>query len=1652
MSYRSFLLSCVTLSLISACGGGGGGSDSPPVNSASSIAVSISSAFSSSSSVSSINPDDPDNDGLINSVDLDDDGDGVEDERDAFPLDSTESADFDLDAVGDNQDTDDDNDGVADTSDNVKELIVDLSVNIFPASAFSYDHSRNLAYVANKSARKLDVYDLKTQKVIKSFSFTQMPERIYLAKDKSILYVSLLSREHDSYNFEALSGSIAVIDLASMQVQKTLQIDTDPYDFFVTTSGILVVASGSGQWSEIVAYNASSGSRINSVFFRQQSRLSLHPSETLFYAANTDLSPSDFSKINITAGGVSGAQDSPYHGDHRINGRVWAIPDGEYVISKGGDLFNASDLTFVRMVTPVGVGIEDVVFDPENDVAALVLSNNTVQILNLQSMQVIENITFPGNVFSIALDNEALYILTDIGGVVSHVKRPHPCAACKNNQPPVGRFIWQSGAGTTADLFNFDASTSSDPESETLNYRWDINADGVWDTEFLTSPNYSTKFITPGVKFVRLQVKDKWGLVASVTKSFEVTQGVDLGLVPVDVLPNYFDFEITDTLIDSVHGKMYLTSAEQKRIYIVDIETGVAEKYFDLPVIPDRLSINADSSKVFVTLLDKPKEPYYYSSATNTGYISVIDATSGTLVSTTNLNFEPLDLYATETSNTLVVGRSNYYSNIYVFNADSLQFTNSNISVNYNDASAMAYTGGNLYVASWSQINKYSFSSGQLAHVTSSQYNGNIVGYKLWLSPDGSRLITEYGAVFNTANLSYVTSIDASEIENVVFDAASKTALLTFGSGELKVMNLQSYELFKTQTLSGVNQELAIIDGQYYLITEILGATSITSISNPCTQCASNTLPNSLFSATPETGTTATLFSFDGSGSSDLESGQLTYRWDLNGDNVWDGNFAMSVLASKKFTLPGSKTIKLQVKDEFGAVSTSSLIVNVTQGIDSGVAEVNPTANQFPFSLPVSSIDEARAFVYALDTSRNRLYFINAATGLTEKYISFEFLPEKMVMSKDGSKLYVTLLPKDRNSYTYEDDRSTYLAVVDLDLQAHTDTFILEFDANDMIASASDELIFIGLTRNYQRMLYVVDAVDGQTITSSSQYPPTKLVAVSEANQFIDVDYSYITKYDYSSGSMVAQRISVWEKQYYVGSMAWQVPGQNLLLTSTGRLISKTNGDVVKILISDASITYAKFYESDKIAVLYLTDGTLTTINLLTFDIVQSTSYQSVQDFGIVDEELVVVRNYYPQPISILTTAVHPCLDCATNQPPEASFSYSSDTDTTASVYTFDASASQDPEAQTLYYRWDFNDDNIWDSAFSTSATITKKFSTPGNKLIRLQIKDNLGFTDIYEQTISVSQGIDFGTVYTNTLANQFSFVVFDAEIDVTNSKLYVTDRTQKRLYVVNLITGFIERYFEFEYFPESVAINPNGSKLYLSLALQDHSSYWWEEDQAGYIAELDLENSSIVSVFEIDIDPADIALTNNKILVSSASGQWTYIHAYSTTTHELLGATSTYQGAKLAVDPNGQWLFSMDVGLSPSDIYKHNIQGVGIDSGDDSPYHGDYKVSGDIWVTPDGQYVLTRAGDVFRVSDMTYVVSFFTDYNQFIDVTFDVENNKMIAVTSENVLMSVDLTDLSVSLLATDQVNVIKIFYLDQAVYSLYNNSSTTGLRALEI
>ncbi len=93
------------------------------------------------------------------------------------------------------------------------------------------------------------------------------------------------------------------------------------------------------------------------------------------------------------------------------------------------------------------------------------------------------------------------------------------------NQAPTASFSMAPESGSVSTTFAADGSASSDPEDgNNLQYRWDWDNDGIYDTTFSAGKTASHSYTTSGIKVIKLQVKDAGGLTAVATKEVVVTQ------------------------------------------------------------------------------------------------------------------------------------------------------------------------------------------------------------------------------------------------------------------------------------------------------------------------------------------------------------------------------------------------------------------------------------------------------------------------------------------------------------------------------------------------------------------------------------------------------------------------------------------------------------------------------------------------------------------------------------------------------------------------------------------------------------------------------------------------------------------------------------------------------------------------------------------------------------------------------------------------------------------------------------------------------------------------------------------------------------------------------------------------------------------------
>ncbi|WP_189609206.1 YncE family protein [Saccharospirillum salsuginis] len=357
---------------------------------------------------------DTDGDGNSNAIDSDDDNDGIADDQDAFPWDANEWSDHDGDGIGDVADPDDDNDGIDDAQDTLLSDLYPLPDSLPVITESMLLPSKGYVVFSHKDDNSVTILNVPEMTEAASINFSRMPNRMTVSPDISTLYIALMDNEFvNSTDETGQSGAVAIIDLSDLTLTGTLPVEVDPYDLVATDSGHIVVSSGSDQWTTIEKYDTSNSLLLDSATIRQRSRLFLSADQSRVFAADTDLNPSDIESFDISGDTIVSEGDSPYHGDHRMSGNVWATPNGDYLITRGGDLFNALDMTFVDELTVSGVMVEAIGFDTVNSKVLLAQSNGRIKQFASTTMAAETEWTMYGTPFDISLANGDRYYLTD---------------------------------------------------------------------------------------------------------------------------------------------------------------------------------------------------------------------------------------------------------------------------------------------------------------------------------------------------------------------------------------------------------------------------------------------------------------------------------------------------------------------------------------------------------------------------------------------------------------------------------------------------------------------------------------------------------------------------------------------------------------------------------------------------------------------------------------------------------------------------------------------------------------------------------------------------------------------------------------------------------------------------------------------------------------------------------------------------------------------------------------------------------------------------------------------------------------------------------------------------------------------------------------
>jgi len=144
--------------------------------------------------------------------------------------------------------------------------------------------------------------------------------------------------------------------------------------------------------------------------------------------------------------------------------------------------------------------------------------------------------------------------------------------------------------------------------------------------------------------------------------------------------------------------------------------------------------------------------------------------------------------------------------------------------------------------------------------------------------------------------------------------------------------------------------------------------------------------PTVKLTALPMVGDSTRWFTFSGAGSRDADGlwGIIKYRWDINGDGIWDTPFTGKSDWVHVYPETGQHLIVLQVADRFGQTTVDSVIIETYGKINDTGSFTDPRDQQVYKTINIGGLEwmaenlNYGEFITVTDTARDN--------GLVEKY------------------------------------------------------------------------------------------------------------------------------------------------------------------------------------------------------------------------------------------------------------------------------------------------------------------------------------------------------------------------------------------------------------------------------------------------------------------------------------------------------------------------------------------------------------------------------------------------------------------------------------------------------------------------------------------
>ena len=331
----------------------------------------------------------------------------------------------------------------------------------------------------------------------------------------------------------------------------------------------------------------------------------------------------------------------------------------------------------------------------------------------------------------------------------------------------------------------------------------------------------------------------------------------------------------------------------------------------------------------------------------------------------------------------------------------------------------------------------------------------------------------------------------------------------------------------------------------------------------------------------------------------------------------------------------------------------------------------------------------------------------------------------------------------------------------------------------------------------------------------------------------------------------------------------------------------------------------------------------------------------------------------------------------------------------TSEPVTLSAANSFDPEGDSLTYQWSIAAQPAGSTIIPIGVqTDTLNFTAEvaGAYEFELRAFDGNRYSNLAKSTVNV-------TLNNQDVIHRLDLGITDIQFSKSLNKLAYLSETSLEMVVIDA-NDFSKTVIPLSTQAYRLALSPDGQYAAVS-----HDKL---------VSLIDLNTNTLADTQITETHWGNLALDHNNI--AHVSPEPLFIDTryesndrlFSTnfeTGETVEGGGRVYKGTELKLHPTLDSIYGAWRGVIPSDIAKWDSSTFPTTSLGDSPYHGDFRIRQNLWITEDGDKILTQGATLLTANpnpaeDMIYIDTL-PDIDRILWADHSTERNQWIATTS---------------------------------------------------